>query len=106
MKTLFLTALVLFLAAPVTAQTPAVAPAAADAVGTWNATFTTQNGEIPAQIKLTKTGAKVTGTISSQMGESNLEAEQKEKAVSMWFTIILFSTNQHQYQHQCFSCFR
>ena len=87
MKTLSLGALVLFLAAPAAAQTPAAAPSAADAVGTWNATFTTQNGQIPAQIKLTKTGAKVTGTISSHLGESTLEAEQKEKAVSMWFTM-------------------
>jgi hypothetical protein len=86
MKRLSLVALVLSLAVPVAAQAPA-AVAAADVVGTWNATFTTQNGEVPAQIKLAKTGAKMTGTISSQMGESNLEAEQKEKAVSMWFTM-------------------
>ena len=89
LKTLSLVALVVSLAAPVAAQTPSTAAeaTASDAVGTWNATFTTQNGEIPAQIKLAKTGAKVTGTISSQMGESTLEAEQKEKAVSMWFTM-------------------
>ena len=89
MKTLSIATLVLSLAAPVAAQTPAAAPAAAaaDVVGTWNATFTTQNGQIPAEIKLTKTAGKVTGTISSQMGESALEAEQKDKAVSMWFTM-------------------
>jgi hypothetical protein len=89
MKTLAIVTLALSLAAPMKAQTPAAAPAgaAADMIGTWNATFTTQNGQIPAQIKLTKTGAKVTGTISSQMGESSLEAEQKDKAVSMWFTM-------------------
>lgn len=90
LKTCSIVALVVSLVAPAAAQIPAAAPAAAsasDVVGTWNATFTTQNGEIPAQIKLAKTGAKVTGTISSQMGESNLEAEQKEKAVSMWFTM-------------------
>lgn len=89
-KTLALAAIVVSLVAPVAAQTPAVppaAPAASDVAGTWNATFTTQNGEIPAQIKLAKTGAKMTGTISSQMGESTLEAEQKDKAVSMWFTM-------------------
>jgi len=89
LKALAIAALVISVAAPGAAQTPAAAPAAkaADAVGTWNATFTTQNGQIPAEIKLTRTGAKITGTISSQMGESSLEAEQKEKAVSMWFTM-------------------
>jgi hypothetical protein len=83
--------LVLVLAGPAGAQTPApaAAPAAAagDAAGTWTATFNTQNGQIPAEIKLTRAGAKLTGTISSQMGESPLEAEQKDKSVAMWFTM-------------------
>ena len=85
-KMLAIVSLVLALAAPVAAQTPA-APTAADATGTWNATFTTPNGEIPAQIKLTKAGEKLTGTISSQLGESKLEAEQKGKAVTIWFNM-------------------
>lgn len=89
LKTLSLLTLVVSLGTPVRAQTPPAPPAtfAADVVGTWDAVFTTQNGEIPAQIKLVKTGPKVTGTISSQMGESELEAEQKDKAVAMWFTM-------------------
>lgn len=90
LETVAIVTLVAALAPPVAAQAPSPAPAAAaasDVVGTWNATFTTQNGEVPAQIKLTKAGAKVTGTISSQMGESTLEAQQKDKAVSMWFTM-------------------
>src|SRR5829696_225980 len=88
-RTVSIAALVLSLSVPLVAQTPAAAPAsaAADVVGTWNATFTTQNGQIPAEIKVTKAGGKLTGTISSQMGESTLEAEQKEKAVSIWFTM-------------------
>ena len=85
-KMLAIVPLVLALAAPVAAQTPA-ASTAADATGTWNATFTTPNGEIPAQIKLTKAGEKLTGTISSQLGESKLEAEQKGKAVTIWFNM-------------------
>jgi hypothetical protein len=89
MKNLLMAALVFSLAGAVSAQTPAPAAAttAADVTGTWNATFSTANGEIPAQIKLTKTGAKITGTISSQLGESTLEAEQKDKAVSIWFSM-------------------
>jgi hypothetical protein len=88
LKTFPIVAVVLALAVPVAAQTPAAAPAAAaDVTGTWNATFNTQNGQIPAEIKVTRTAGKLTGTISSQMGESALEAEQKEKAVSIWFTM-------------------
>jgi hypothetical protein len=64
------------------AQTPA---AAADALGTWNASFNTQNGVIPATLKLQKSGEKVTGTIGSQEGESPVEAEVKGKALTVWF---------------------
>jgi hypothetical protein len=92
MKKITIAALVLLLAGSVTtlaqAPAPAAAPAAAaDVTGTWNANFVTGNGEIPAQIKISKSGDKLAGTISSQMGESKLEAEQKGKAVSIWFTM-------------------
>jgi hypothetical protein len=90
MNKLMIASLVLSLAGSATtfAQAPPPAAAAAgDATGTWNANFVTQNGEIPAQIKIAKSGDKLTGTISSQMGESKLEAEQKGKAVSIWFTM-------------------
>jgi hypothetical protein len=87
MKTLHPLALVLCLAAPATAQTtPATAaPAPADVIGTWDATVTTAQSTIPTQIKLKKDGEKLVGTISSQMGESPLEAEVKGKALSIWF---------------------
>ena len=91
MKKLTIAALVFSLAGSVTtfaqAPTPAAAKAAADVTGTWNANFVTQNGEIPATLKITKTGDKLTGTISSQMGESAIEAEQKGNAVSIWFNM-------------------
>jgi hypothetical protein len=71
-----------------TSTTTTAAPSTgADALGLWNATFTTQNGQIPATIKLEKTGDKITGTIASQMGESKLEAEVKGKTVAIWFTM-------------------
>jgi hypothetical protein len=87
MKTLNSLALVLCLAAPAVAQTtPATpAPAAADVVGTWDATVTTAQGPIPTQIKLKKDADKLVGTISSQMGESPIEAEVKGKTLSIWF---------------------
>ena len=74
-------------AAPASASAPAASTAAADASGTWNASFVTPNGVIPAQIKLVKSGEKLTGTISSQLGESKLEAEQKGKALTISFTM-------------------
>jgi hypothetical protein len=58
---------------------------AADPVGTWNATFNTQQGVIPATMKLQKSGDKLVGTIGSQEGESPLEAELKGKSLSVWF---------------------
>ena len=68
---------------------PAVASAqaapVADAVGTWNASFNTQNGAIPATLTLRKSGDKIVGTIASQEGSSDLEAEVKGKALTVWF---------------------
>jgi hypothetical protein len=78
--------LVACLAAPAWAQTTTTAaPAAADVLGTWNATVTTSQGPIASEIKLKKTGDKITGTIASQMGETPIEAEVKGKALSIWF---------------------
>lgn len=71
----------LALPAAAVAQTPA----AADAIGTWNASFNTQQGVIPATLKIQKSGDKLTGTITSQEGESPLEAELKGKALTVWF---------------------
>ena len=90
MKQLTIASIVLTVVVSATAfaQTPAPAAAAAnDATGTWNANFLTQNGEIPAQMKIVKTGDKLSGTISSQLGESKLDAEPKGKALSIWFTM-------------------
>lgn len=88
MKKLLTAALIVSLVSMASAQGPSATPAASsDATGTWTASFVTPNGVIPAQIKIAKTGDKLTGTISSQMGESKLEAEQKGKALSIWFTM-------------------
>jgi len=84
MKTLNTLALIAFLASTASAQTPA-APAA-DVLGTWDVTVNTSQGQsIPSQVKLKKDGAKLVGTISSQMGESPLEAELKGTALTIWF---------------------
>lgn len=83
-------AIAAWLAVPVAAAAQAPAPAqtaasAADALGTWNASFTTQQGVIPATLKLQKSGDKITGTIGSQEGESPVEAEVKGKSLTVWF---------------------
>jgi len=83
-------AFVICLAAPSAAQTTAAPPAAAAAatvevVGTWDATVTTGQGPIPTQIRLKKDADKLVGTISSQMGETPIEAQVKGKDLSIWF---------------------
>jgi hypothetical protein len=87
MKTLNSLALVMCLAAPAVAQTtPATpAPAAADVIGTWDVTVTTPQAAIPSLLKLRKDSDKIVGTISSQMGESSVQAEVKGKDLSVWF---------------------
>jgi hypothetical protein len=81
----YLTRLVLAACLAVPAAAAAQTPASADAVGTWNASFNTQQGVIPATIKLQKSGDKMTGTIGSQDGEGPLEAEVKGKTLTVWF---------------------
>ena len=69
-----------------TTTTKSTASAAeTSALGTWNMTFNSQQGEIPAQVTLKKAGEKIVGEISSQMGSSPLEAEVKDKTLSIWF---------------------
>ena len=73
-----------FVALPVAVAAQTTVPAA-DASGTWNASFNTQNGVIPATLTLKKSGDKIVGTIASQEGSSDLEAEVKGKALTVWF---------------------
>jgi hypothetical protein len=91
MKTLNTLALLACLAAPAAAQTTSTTSttttaAAADVLGTWDATVTTAQGQaIPSQLKLKKDGEKLVGTIGSQMGEMPVEAEVKGKTLTVWF---------------------
>ena len=84
MKTVHSLVLAACLAAPTVAFAQTAAPAA-DAIGTWNATFNTQQGTIPATLKLQKSGDKLKGTIASQQGESQIEAEVKGTTLTVWF---------------------
>jgi hypothetical protein len=68
------------------AQTPTAAAAAtADVLGTWDMTVTTRQAAIPSQLKLKKDSEKIVGTISSQVGETPVQAEVKGKDLSVWF---------------------
>lgn len=83
-------AIAAFLAVPAAAAAQPSAPVqtaapAADVLGTWDASFTTQQGVIPATLKLQKSGDKITGTIGSRDGESPVEAEVKGKSLTVWF---------------------
>jgi hypothetical protein len=60
-------------------------PEPANALGTWNASFNTQQGVIPATLKLQKNGDKIGGTIASQEGETPVEAEITGKTLKVWF---------------------
>lgn len=91
MKKIYALLVALLVAAPATAQT--TTNAAPDPVGTWDATFTTQQGQIPAQLKLRKDGDKLVGTIASQMGESPVEWQAKDKTLTIWFN---FATQNGQ----------
>lgn len=83
MKKAYALLLALLIAGPAAAQTTTAANA--DPIGTWDATFTTQQGQIPAQLKLRKDGDKLVGTIASQMGEAPLEWQAKDKTLTIWF---------------------
>ena len=82
MKTIFSLIVAACVSSAAAAQT--VTPAA-DIVGTWNASFNTQQGVIPATLKLQKSGEKITGTIGSQQGENPVEAEVKGNSLTVWF---------------------
>lgn len=80
MKKMILAAAVL-----VCLSTAAVAQSVAaksdNASGRWEATFYTDNGEIPATIVLKKDGEKLAGTISGAQGQTDIWGTQKGPAV-------------------------
>ncbi len=80
----FALAVALAVPAAAAAQTAPAAPPA-DVIGTWNASFNTQQGVILATMTLRRAGEKITGTIGSPNGEGPLEAEVKGKTLWVWF---------------------
>src|SRR6476661_6191379 len=91
MKKMYALIVALLVTLPAAAQTTTTATV--DPVGTWDATFTTQQGQVPAQLKLRKDGDKLVGTIASQMGEAPVEWQAKDKTLTVWFN---FATQNGQ----------
>lgn len=77
----------LALAAPAAAQTPPPAGQAVDVTGKWDVTVVTAQGAMPSELVLKKEGDKLVGTIAGPQGEVPVEAEVKDKAVAIYFTI-------------------
>jgi hypothetical protein len=80
MKKMILAAAVL-VCLPAMAVAQGAAAKGTDASGRWEATFYTDNGQIPATIFLKKDGEKLAGTISGAQGETEIWGTQKGNAV-------------------------
>jgi len=96
-------AAVVLLAAPVVAQTPAKpdpkpetkpeavkAGSAASMAGKWNVNIDNPQGAMQVALELKsdpKDAKKITGTISSQMGDANLEGEAADGKLAFKFTM-------------------
>src|SRR5262245_12277789 len=60
----------------------------ADILGDWEVTVTTGPGpETSAPLVLKKEGAQIVGTFSSPQGDQGVEANVKDKAVTIWFSV-------------------
>jgi hypothetical protein len=60
---------------------------APDAGGTWDVNLTTPNGPMTVALTLKKEGEKLSGTIAGPQGEVPIQGTQKDKALSVNFTV-------------------
>ena len=77
-----LAVIALAVAAPVRAQD-------VDPTGTWDLAFSTQQGPIGAQMIINRQPTGYTGTITSDLGQAQLEAAVKGSAVTVGFTMTM-----------------
>lgn len=75
--------LALSLLLPAAGQSTAAAPV--NALGAWDLTFDTDQGQIAGQLVLAKDGDKITGSISSPQGTIPVEADVDGKTLKVWF---------------------
>jgi len=66
---------------------PAASAQAVNAAGRWDVTFNTPQGPMNAAMTLTREAEKLTGTLSGPQGDLAVEGSQKEKAVTLYFTV-------------------
>ncbi|HYN07529.1 MAG TPA: hypothetical protein VES67_09080 [Vicinamibacterales bacterium] len=69
---------------PPAQEKPAEAKAPASIAGKWNMTVDTQQGSMPVTLVMKLDGKKVTGTVTSQQGETPLEGEFAENKLTFW----------------------
>jgi hypothetical protein len=72
---------------PAAALAPAAASGAADVSGKWDVTFMMAGNPMPASATFTQVGGKVTGTLSSQAGESPVSGSMTGRALKLDFTV-------------------
>jgi len=70
--------------------TPAAgaAPIAGGATGEWDLTFKTPNGDMTATAKMVEQAGKLTGTLSSQLGETPFSGTLDGKALKVTFDFV------------------
>lgn len=73
---------------------------AADVDGKWNATVTTGNGEFQLTYTLKSDGEKLTGTISSQLGELEVKEGKISGNDASWVMIMERNGNQMRIIHK------
>ena len=92
-RMLAVTALTFAIVAPAAAQVPAPAAPNVDPTGTWSMMFQAPQGPVAAQMIIKKDGDRFIGTIASEMGQAELEAAVKEKAITVGFAMSGSSGN-------------
>ena len=72
---------------PTQAKPEAKTEAASPFAGKWNVNVQNPNGTVDSTMDLKVDGKKVTGTLSSQMGDAKLEGEVADAKLTVWFSM-------------------
>ena len=66
---------------------PEAKPEASPFAGKWNVNVQNPNGAVDSTMDLKVDGKKVTGTLTSQMGDAKLEGEIADAKLTVWFSM-------------------
>ncbi len=58
-----------------------------DAAGTWDVTFNTQNGPMPASMTIKKDGEKLAGTMTGPQGDVAVKGRRRTRAVALSLSV-------------------